>query len=399
MSILIRNALIVTQNHRRNIAKGNILIEKDKISYIGKKEFGADTIIDAHNMAAMPGMINTHTHVAMSRFKGALDDINLDSFLERTFKLDASRTSADIFESSVIGMNELIDSGTTSFLDLYYSEDIIAKAAQKTGIRAFLSWVTLDRKFTTQKGDPLRNAERFVKKFKSSGLVSPSIGVQGVYVASDETLAKAKELAKKYKVIIHIHLAETKKEVDDYINEKGESPVEHLYKTSFLDSNVVAAHCVWLSEPEIKMLAKSKASVSWNQVSNSKLASGSARIKEMLDNGINVTIGTDSNGSNNSLSMFEAMKFSALSVKNLYNNAAVMNAQKIFDMVTVNAAMALHRNDIGSIEKGKKADIVLLDIAKPNMRPSNEKNIINNIVYSANPSNVCHVIINGNIVK
>ncbi|MEM0202007.1 MAG: amidohydrolase family protein, partial [Candidatus Micrarchaeaceae archaeon] len=235
--------------------------------------------------------------------------------------------------------------------------------------------------------------------FKGRTLISPSIGVQGVYVASDSTLARAKEIAEENRVLLHMHLAETKKEVADYLREKGETPLAHLYNMGFLDESVVAAHCVWLSGKEIGMLAKSKASVSWNAISNSKLASGNALVREMLAKGVNVTIGTDSSGSNNSLSMLESMKFSALAMKNQYRDAAVISAQKIFDMATTNAARALHRRDLGSIEKGKAADIVLVDIAAPNMAPSSASNIINNIVYSANPSNIKYVIVGGRILK
>ncbi len=399
MSIFIRNALIVTQDARRSVTKGNMLISGNTISYIGKKEFGADETIDAHGMAAMPGFINTHTHVAMSRFKGMLNDINLGGFLKKTFKYDAGRSENDLYDSSLVGIREMIDSGITSFVDLYYSEDIIAKAAEKLGMRAFLSWVTLDEQFTTQKGNPVKNAEHFIMTHKRSRLVSPSIGVQGIYVASDETLAKAKEISERHKTLMHMHLAETRKEVADEISKTGERPVEHLSKIGFLSSRLLAAHCVWLSDREIGLLASKRVNVSWNQISNSKLASGSARIGDMLKKGINVSLGTDSNGSNNSLNMFEAMKFSALSMKSLYGDASAITAQEVLDMITINAAKAIKREDIGSLEIGKLADIVLLRIDTPNMLPSNKSNIVNNIAYSANPSNVAYVLIDGKIVK
>ncbi|MGC8687569.1 MAG: amidohydrolase family protein [Candidatus Micrarchaeia archaeon] len=399
MTILIRNALLVTQNSQRSIFKSNLFIKGNRIAYIGSKSPSADVVMEGDGYAVLPGFINTHTHVAMSMFKGLLDDIDLELFLEKTFKLDSNRKENEIFDSALLGIKEMIDSGITSFLDLYYSEDTIARAAQQAGIRSFLSWVVLDKKYTTQHGNPIDNAKRFIKSFRGNNLVTPSVGIQGVYVASDATIAKAESLAKEYNTILHMHLAETRKEITDYSKKTGDTPVAHLYKHKMLNQRVVAAHCVWLSEDEIKMLAKSGISVSWNHISNAKLASGSAPISEMLESGVNISIGTDSNGSNNSLNMFEAMKFSALSLKDKTGDAAKISAQRVFDMATINGAKALHRKDLGSIELGKKADLVLLDIEKPNMTPSSELNIVNNIVYSANPSNVSHVIINGNIVK
>ncbi|MGC8586160.1 MAG: amidohydrolase family protein [Candidatus Micrarchaeia archaeon] len=399
MSILIKNALVVAQDRQRSIANANILVEGNTIKYVGIKEYGADRVIEAKGMIAMPGLINTHTHVAMSRFKGLLDDISLEGFLDKTFKLDAQRSESDIYRSAMLGIKEMIDSGITSFLDLYYSEEIIAKAAKSAGIRAFLSWVTLDEQYTTQRGNPLRNADRFIQKFKNDKLISPSVGIQGVYVASDETMLKAKELSEKYGTLLHMHLAETSKEVSDYLGKTGERPAEHIVKIGIVSERLVAAHCIWLSRKEMKGLAKSRANASWNQISNSKLASGSMKVREMLSMGINVALGTDSSGSNNSLNMFEAMKYSALHAKSLYGDATAVPAQKILDMATVDAARALGRNDIGSIEIGKLADIVLLDARKPNLLPTNKGNVVNNIVYSANPSNVSYVIINGKIVK
>ncbi len=343
----------------------------------------------------MPGLINTHTHVAMSHMKGLLDDVELGEFLERTFKYDSKRTDRGIYNSALLGMLEMAGSGTTSFLDLYYSEDIIAEAARALGMRAFLSWVTLDEEFTTQKGSPIRNAERFISSNKGDKLIEPSVGIQGVYVANDETLLKAKELSEKHGTILHMHLAETQSEVEQSLKSFGLRPVERIDKLGLIGRNLVAAHCIWLNGKEAKALGSKRASVSWNPVSNSKLASGVAGVKELLDAGANIAIGTDSNGSNNSLNMLESMKFGALQAKSKYMSAAALTAQQAFDMATVNAAKALGRADIGSIEPGKLADLAIIDISAPNMRPTNEANLINNIVYSANPSNIVSVMVGG----
>ena len=399
-TILIRNGLIITQDDDRRILKGDMLIEGKRISKIGKVKGSADIEIDACGNAVLPGFINTHAHVAMAHLKGLLDDIPLETFLERTFSLDSNRSEKGIYNASMLGMAEMIDSGITSFHDLYYSEDIIAKAASKLGIRAFLAWVTLDEEYTTQKGSPLKNAESFIRK-KHGDLVTPSVGIQGIYVASDETYNGASDIARKYDSTMHTHLSETRKEVYDYAaGHNGQRPVEHLSSIGFLDSHLIAAHSAFVTMREVRQLAKANVKVSWNSISNCKLGTGGMPpVPEMLDHGITISLGTDSNGSNNSLNMFEMMKFSSLLVKSARWNPAVINAQKILDMATRDAASSLRRNDIGVLKEGNLADIIMIDLNQSNLIPANEDNIVQGIVYSANPSNVDTVIVNGSILK
>ncbi len=399
-TILIRNGLIITQDDDRRILKGDMLIESKRISKIGKIKGSADIEIDASGKAVLPGFINTHTHVAMAHLKGLLDDIPLETFLERTFSLDSNRSEKGIYNASMLGMAEMIDSGITSFHDLYYSEDIIATAASRLGIRAFLAWVTLDVEYTTQKGSPLKNAESFIRK-KHGDLVTPSVGIQGIYVASDETYNGASDIARKYDTTIHTHLSETRKEVYDFATgHNGQRPVEHLSSIGFLDSRLIAAHSAFVTMREVRQLAKANVKVSWNSISNCKLGTGGMPpVPEMLDHGITISLGTDSNGSNNSLNMFEMMKFSSLLVKSARWNPAVVNAQKMLDMATRDAASSLRRNDIGVLKEGNLADVIMIDLNQSNLIPANEDNIVQGIVYSANPSNVDTVIVNGSILK
>ncbi len=400
-STLIEGALIVTQNSLREVTRGNILIENDRISYVGKEKKDADNIISGKNRLAMPGMINTHSHAAMSHLKGKLDDISLEAFLEKTFKLDSERTDEGIYNSSSLSMLEMVDSGITTFVDLYYSEDKIAKAAADVGIRSFLFWVTLDEEYTTQKGSPIKNAENFIQGHRDTPLITPGIGVQGIYVSSDENYHKSMEIAEKYGTMLHTHLAETRKEVYDFVKKSGgKRPIEHLADIGILNERLLAAHCVWATLREVKLLAKGRSKVSWNAVSNAKLGVGGiAPVPEMVEHGVTVTLGTDSNGSNNSLNPFESMKFAAISVKNERWDASKIAAQTALDMATMKGASALGRGDLGSIEAGKRADIILLDISKPNLAPTDESNAVSNIVYSANPSNVDTVFINGKLLK
>ena len=400
-TLAVNNALILGVKGKNKPIEGSLLIKDEFIKKISDEPFDADKVIDAKKNLLIPGFINTHSHVAMSRFKGLLDDIKLSEFLEKTFKLDSQRTDEDIYNSSIMGICEMIDSGITAFADLYYSEDIIARAVEDTGIRGFLSWNTLDKKFTTQTGEPIENAENFIRSFsKKSALITPSIGVQGIYVASDDTYLKAYEISKKYGTIIHTHLAETREEINNCIKERGKRPVEQLDSIGFLNENLLAAHTVWLNLSEVRALSKKNVSISWNSVSNEKLGIGGIPpIPEMMAQGVNVSMGTDSCGSNNSLDMFCVMKNSALSLKNSRWDPSILNADELFQMATQNGSYAVHNNSIGSIGENMLADLVLIDLGSSNMFPTSGNNAVNNIIYSANPGNTQTVIVNGNVLK
>ncbi|MGC9138196.1 MAG: amidohydrolase family protein [Thermoplasmata archaeon] len=400
MSILIKGGMVVTQNLDRKIMDADIYIDENFITEINRNiSVEAEHVIDARNRIVMPGLINTHTHVGMSMFRGAVEDMQLDRFLEKTFKLDAQRTEEDIYYSSLLSMAEMIRTGTTSFLDLYYDEHIVARAVEKSGMRGFLSWVTLDREFTTQKGEPLKNAEEFISSHRGKERVVPSIGFQGVYVCSDETLLKGKEIAERYGVIEHMHLSETRKEVYDYLKKKNKRPVEHLKEINFLSNNLVAAHTVWLTVREIDYLGQSGVSVSHNPVSNMKLGTGGAApVPEMMKRNVNVTLGTDSSVTNNNLDMFDVMKTAGLMHKNDRWDASVLPSQSILDFATINAAKALKVSSLlGSIEEGKLADIIILD-PFPSGIPLKKENIVANIVYALKGLNVTHTIVDGRIL-
>ena len=399
-SIAINGALIVTQNETREVIRGSVLVANDRIEYVGQTKQGADEEIDGNGFIVLPGFINTHAHVAMSHMKGQLDDIDLETFLRRTYQLDAERSEKGIYNSAVLGISEMIDAGITCFADMYYSEDVIARACQDSGIRANLAWNTLDRELTTQRGDPVSNAGQFISSFKGKELITPSIGIQGIYAASDETIARAIEVSESHGTLVHMHLSETRKEVYDFVKKNNQRIVEHLSYMNLLPERLLAAHGVWLTLREIRLLSKAHSSVSWNSLSNAKLASGGMpAVPEMMSNGITVSLGTDSSASNNSLDMFQLMKFSSLMTKNARWDSTVIPAQVSLDMATVNGARAIGNTKIGSIEAGKKADLVLIDATRPNLIPTGIENAVSNIVYSANAGNVDSVIIDGKFVK
>ncbi len=397
MSILIKNAWIVTQNEKREILQGNIYIEESKIVEIGDVNEEAEYVLNASGKIVMPGLINTHTHVGMTDMRGIADDVNLEEFLMRMWKEEAKRGREDIYKGAKLGIMEMLRTGTTAFVDIYSDEDVIAKAAKELGIRAFLGWAVVDEDITTQEGNPLTNAENFIKEFRNEELIIPLIAPHAVYTCNEETLLKAKEIAEKYDTLITMHISETRKEVYEHRKKTGMRPVEWLEKIEFLNSKLIAAHLVWLTLHEIKILAKNGVKASHNPTSNMKLGNGgSMPLPEMLDNGILITLGTDSTVSNNNLDMFEAMKFSALLHKNERWDASITNAQEILDFATINAAKALGLN-AGSIEEGKLADLIVLN-PEPNGLPLRKDTIVSNIVYSLNGLNVEHTIVNGEII-
>lgn len=401
MITAIRDAWIVTQNPNRNILKGDVVIENDIITSVGGRYNGSvDRDIDASGDVVMPGMINTHTHVAMAPLKGVCDDLAFPDFLDKVFKIDSDRTDHDLDMGTRLGCAEMMRGGTTTFVDLYYSEDVIAKATQDAGIRGVLCWCCLDEQFTTQKGNPLDNCKHFYETHKDKRKIIPGVGLQGVYVCGEETCVGAKEFADKKDIPLNFHLSETRGEVNDHKKKLGLRPVEWLDSIGALSPNMIAAHSAWLTMNEVRLMGAAGMSASLCAVSNMKLATGGvAPLPEFLQYGVNVTVGTDSNNTNNSLDMFSEMKILGLLHKSSRWDATVAPAQQLLDYCTINGAKAIGMSDkLGSIEKGKYADIVILDGKAPNMRPLLPDNIVANIAYSASSLNVKTVFCQGDMV-
>ncbi len=401
MITAIRDAWIVTQDPNRNILKGDVVIENDIITSVGGRYGGSvDRDIDASGDVVMPGMINTHTHVAMAPLKGVCDDLAFPDFLNKVFKIDSDRTDHDLDMGTRLGCAEMMRGGTTTFVDLYYSEDVIAKATQDAGIRGVLCWCCLDEQFTTQKGNPLDNCKHFYETHKDKRKIIPGVGLQGVYVCGEETCVGAKEFADEKDIPLNFHLSETRGEVNDHKKKTGLRPVEWLDSIGALSPNMIAAHSAWLTMNEVRLMGAAGMSASLCAVSNMKLATGGvAPLPEFLQYGVNVTVGTDSNNTNNSLDMFSEMKILGLLQKSSRWDATVAPAQQLLDYCTINGAKAIGMSDkLGSIEKGKYADIVILDGKAPNMRPLLPDNIVANIAYSASSLNVKTVFCQGDMV-
>ncbi|MEA4977434.1 MAG: amidohydrolase family protein [Methanomassiliicoccaceae archaeon] len=401
MITVFRGGWVVTQNPSRDVYRGDVAVGGEKIIYAGPKyEGSADRDIDAEGDVVMPGMVNTHTHVAMSVMKGSLDDLLFPDFLNSSFKIDADRTDSDIDVGTKLGCMEMIRSGTTTFMDLYYSEDIIAKATQQAGIRGVLCWCVLDEDKTTQSGNPLKNCARFCNSNKNVRKIVPGVGLQGVYVCNEETCLGAKELSDREKLPMNFHLSETRGEVNEHRKSTGKRPAEWLADLGVFGPRGVAAHSAWLTMNEVRLIGMSGLSVSTCPASNMKLATGGvAPIPEFCSGGVNVSIGTDGNTTNNSLDMFSEMKILGLLQKASRWDATVAKAQELIDFATINGAKAVGMADkIGSLEPGKYADIIVLDGKAPNMRPLLPENIIGNIAYSASGLNVKHTMCQGDLV-
>ncbi len=379
--IFIKNAKFILTPDL--IKEKSILIDGNNIVSFEDKD-KSDIVIDAKDKVILPGFINYHNHSPMSILRGFADDMPLKDWLEKKiWPLEAKLNKNDIYYGSVLACLEMIKNGTTTFYDMYYFGDEIAKACENSGIKGNLSWPILNKEISTQEGDPLANAENFVKKWKANELVTPMVGPHAIYTCSSETLQKARELADRYKTTYHIHLSETKRELDDCLKNNKMRPVEYLDSLGVL-KNAIAAHCVWVDENEIKILAKNNVIVAHCPISNLKLASGIAPVNKMINNNVNVKLGTDGPTSNNNLDMFEEMKFASLLQKQITNDPSVLPARKILEMA------------VGKIEIRGKADLILVDLKKPHLRPVHD--IYSHLAYSANGSDVNTTICNGKIL-
>ena len=399
-SLLLHGGLIVTQNAQRQIVTGDVLVENGRITAVGSNRGSAEKIIDCTGAAIVPGFVNLHHHIANTLLRGAADDVPLEEMLQKAARIDAKLTRRDVQIGALLGCLEMIRSGTTSFHDLFYWEDEVARAAREAGMRGFLSWVTLDEAFTIQHGNPLKNAEAFVTKQKGDSLVTPSIGVQGVYAASEETYHAAREIANRHGVRLHTHLAETRAEVEGNRKKTGLRPVEWLEKIGFLNSDVTAAHCVWVTLNEVRILARHGVSVAHCPVSNMKLASGGvAPVPEMMNEGVVVGLGTDSPISNNGMDVFAEMKVASLLHKATRWDARMMPAQSVLDLATIDAARALHvEKEIGSVEIGKRADLAVVSLRGAHTTPFYPENLISHLVYACRGSDVQATIVDGQVL-
>jgi 5-methylthioadenosine/S-adenosylhomocysteine deaminase len=405
--IIVTNGLILTINKEGTIINnGAIVIDKEKIIVVGDSEeilqkYTSKQIIDAQGKIVMPGFVNAHTHLAMTVFRGIADDITLSDWLHKyIFPAEAKYVTPKMVEiGSKLAMIEMIQGGTTCFNDMYYYEDEVAKAAIDIGMRGIVAEGLIDfpvpNSPTPQDG--INYTKMLIAKYKDNPLVSVGIAVHAPYTCSDDLIVTAKDFADKYNVNYHIHVAETKWEVDEIKEAHKLSPVEYLDSLGVLSKNVIAAHSVWLTPEDIEKYEKNRVGVAHNPVCNMKISSGVAPIPELLTSKVKVGLGTDGAASNNNLSMVQEMNTMSMLHKFTKMDPTVISAEDIVRIATIGSATVIGKDDeIGSLEIGKKADIILIDTSFPNMTPF--YNPYAAIVYSMLGNEVSDVIINGEII-
>lgn len=406
--IIIEHATVLTMDSSHSqLNNASVVIKQGRILDIGITDsitlkYIASKTIDATNMLVMPGLVNTHTHVPMNLFRGYSDDQPLHEWLYKyIFPLEAKYVNPrNVRLGAQLAMIEMLKSGTTIFNDMYYYEDEVAKAAKEIGMRAIVceGLINFPVPNAMDYREGMEYIEKLIKKWKGDSLITVGVSVHSPYTCSSELIKEAWALAKKYNVPFNIHLAETKWEVDSLKKTFKCTPVEYLDKLGVLSENVIAAHCVHLTDNDIAIMVEKKAGVAHNPECNMKICSGVAPVAAMLKKGMKVGLGTDGAASNNNLDMFQAMYTAALLQKLSTNDPTVMNAQEVVDMATINGAKVLGMDKlIGSLEKGKAADLIIIDLKRPEIYPI-YNNLYSSIVYSMNSSAVNTVIINGKIV-
>jgi 5-methylthioadenosine/S-adenosylhomocysteine deaminase len=410
---ILSNAIVLTMDDQMRVYEpGSVVIDQNQIIAVGPEEailqsYGpAINRIDCAKKVLLPGLVNGHTHVPMTLLRALADDLRLDVWL-MGYMLPVERqfvSSKFVRLGTQIACAEMIRGGTTCFGDMYYFEDDIAQAAADAGMRAVCSETIMKYPSPDAQSyeDSLAYTRDFIKKWKGHPLITPSIGPHAPYTCTGEILEAATALAVEYDVPLHIHISETEGEVENMRKEYGMPVIPYVKKHHLLEAKLIAAHCVHIDEGEMRTILHAGGSVVHNPSSNIKLASGFANVKLMIDLGLNVGIGTDGPASNNDLDMFEEMRLAAFLAKVVSNDPTALPAQTVLAMATSMGARALHIGDItGSIEKGKRADLILVDLNQlhniPHFRRS-ENSIYAQIVYAAKASDVTDVMIDGNWV-
>ena len=392
MSILIKSTL------HNNIIQ-DIFIEDNKIKKIGSNlDFSAIDVIDASGKAVIPGLTNGHTHAAMTLMRGFADDMHLMPWLEqKIWPLESKLKEEDVYWGTKLACLEMIKTGTTQFVDMYHHFPATLKAVNEMGLRAMLTFAGFDF-------DNPQMAEKYKKtvveylKLMSSypERIKFAMGPHAIYTVSTNLMIWIKDFAKSNNLRIQTHLSETKEEVENSIRKFGKTPVQYLHSIGFLNSNVSLAHCIYLNDDDINILADTGCQIVHNPASNMKLASGNKfRFKDIINAGIPVGIGTDGSSSGNNLDMFEAMKLAALNGKVAWNDPTIWNAQETFSKAT-ESGENITGFKTGKIEEGYLADLSLIDLNTPEMTPN--FNLTSNLVYSANGSVVDTLICDGKIL-
>ena len=406
VSIIISTSWIFTSDPENQLLSDySVVIENDKIIDLVPQskvfnEYEADNTYQLTDHILIPGLINTHTHAAMSLFKGFADDLPLQEWLnnhiwpaEKEFV-----NSSFVKDGSILGLSEMIKSGITTFNDMYFFPDATAEAVKELGVRSNIGLVVLDfpTNYATDPEDYLLKGFEFRDKWRNEELITTSIAPHAPYSVSDEAFTLINTYSEELNINIHTHLHETQWEIEASIDKYGITPVQRLNNLGIIGPSLTAAHCVYLNDQDMGILAKNKVSIVHNPSSNMKLGSGIADVAKMLKQNLSVSLGTDSSASNNRLDIMEEMRLAALLIKGSTKSPESIPANEAIKMATINGAKALGLGSvIGSIEKNKKADLVAIDLSAIENQPI--YNPISTLVYSSSRSDVSYVWIDGKI--
>ena len=407
VSILVTNGVVVTMNPARLVIQdGAVAIDGSDIVGVGSTadvaaRFSGRDTLDAKGQIVLPGLINTHTHAPMVLYRGLADDLALSEWLEKyIFPAEAKTVSpAFVRAGTRLAALEMIQSGTTTFADMYYFEEEIARETKAAGLRAVLGQTVIQFPVADAKtpAEALTRAEAFITAFKGDALITPAVAPHAIYTLDAATLRAARDLSRRHNVPTLIHLAET---LDESRNAEAQfklSPVRYLESLGFLGPGVLAAHGVWVSEPDIALLQMRGVGVSHNPASNMKLASGTAPVPAYLRADVAIGLGTDGAASNNDLDMFEAMKMTSLLHKLQTGDPRAVGAREALEMATIRGARALGMESrIGSLEMGKRADLILVDVSGARQTPMYDP--VSHLVYVAHGDDVRTTIVNGRML-
>lgn len=399
MGIVLKNILAILPEGKKNsVKKTSIFIQGDRIVGIGNEPGGfmTEKIIDGENKLAIPGLINCHTHSYMSFMRNIADDLSfMDWLFGRIDPIEQKMTDEDTYWGACLAIIEMMKSGTTCFNDMMMNIKQTSRAVKESGMRAAICRGLVGDE---EGNDGGRIDEAYEEKEFCSDCdrITTFFGPHAPYTCSEKYFKRVSDEAKKAKIGIHVHLSESKTELEGCQSNQGCSPIEMADRNGLFDVPCIAAHCVQVDDKDMDILARKGVSVVSNPASNMKLGNGFAPIPEMLEKGINVCLGTDGAASNNSLNMFHEMNLMALIHKGTHEATQCVGAEDVFKMATINGAKALGlEKEIGSLEVGKKADIAIIDLNNPSLMPTN--NLLAGLSYSVNGSEVDTVIINGEI--
>lgn len=404
--LIVGGTVVTMDKDRRVIEDGAVAVKNGEVALVGTraevtKNLRAKQTIDAQGKVIIPGLINTHTHIPMTLFRGISDDLDLNDWLTKyIFPAEAKNVNEQFVRAGTrLGLAEMIRGGTTTYCDMYYFEDAIADETAKAGVRGVLGETIIQFPVADNKTpqEAMQYSERFINKWKNHSLIVPALAPHAPYTLTTDHLKAIKNLSDKLNAAVVIHVGETQREVNDISKQYGARPVEYLNRIGFLNDRTIAAHVVFANPNEIQILKSKGVGVAHCPQSNMKLASGVSPVPQMLNADVRIGLGTDGAASNNDLDMWEEIDTAAKLHKLYSGDPKTLNAEQAFTMATVGGARALHlENLIGSIEAGKRADIVLVDFDSPHQTPF--YNVYSHLVYATKAADVNTVIINGKVV-